>query len=254
MASKFKIGVLVAMATAISGMLILTSSFGEVSAKVLKAEITHSESLAALDSRLREGATFDKSLIDVGSPEHLNFYQIPSWLAGQFSQGDITTTSYFNFAKNLQDDRITMAKTNSVVTWGHFRDSNNQIWIEDNTPFSSSSEVNDDMQYTITKELFPIQNSNQEVVFKAASTSVVVDKATNKIKHITQYEQFTSYKPLSDNSIRWDRSGKEFSSDGKPLGLRKDWAIITRTGPFTPAASHAQMEKDLAIFLKHAGN
>jgi len=225
----------------------------DTSAKLLKAEITHSDSLPALDKRLRVGAVFDKSMLNVEGDQRLNFFQIPEWFAGNFSCYEIVQTSYFDYTTNKQNNSIQRRPVKQDnICWGDVRDSQNRIWVEDHTPSSITSEniADNSYIYGISKENYPVMNNGQEIVFKETNMNTLVDKKTNKIKIVTAAENYSTYTPTPDNNIRMDRSLKIFSPEGKPLALMTDYSILIRKGPMPVPANKAEIEKDLAIFLK----
>jgi len=226
----------------------------KASAKVLQAGIVHSETRAPLDSRLRAGASFDKSPVEVQGEERLNFYQIPNWLAGTWDNGAVTRTCMIDYLTNTRDDSIVDTRWKNVYAkHGDLRDAQNQIWAEDRAPYVVRSETDSRYNYQQVKESFPIENSNQRVVFKAITTSVDVNKSTNKIESVTENEDFITYYPVSENAVHWERSSKLFTPEGKSQGLKECHGIMTRIAPFTPAANQAQLAKDLSTFLQHNG-
>ena len=236
-----------------TGLLVLANSFALASGKVLQGQIVHSDSIPALDKRMRVGETFDKSLVSTEGNERLNFYQIPEWIAGTYSLHEIIQTSYFDYATNHQSNEvIKRAVKQDNITWGTIRDAQNRFWEEDHSPISQFSENLSDNSYIygVIKENFPVSNSPQAIVMQSTNLNTQVDKTTNKIKLIINLEEFSKYTPTGDGNVRIERSIKAFSPEGKPLALTTDYGILQRTGPMPVPANKAEVEKDLAIFLK----
>jgi hypothetical protein len=226
----------------------------EASAKVLKAEITHSESLPALDKRLRPGETFDKSVLKVEGDQRLNFYQIPEWMAGRFSAREIIRTSFFDYATNKIDNSVVRAAINQNLAFGEIRDSQNQIWVEDHTPILSVSEIEGGRTsiYSLINEQYPVENSSQQVIMKEFNLNTTVDKATNKITAVIRIERLTRCIPQGGN-VREDRTCKVFSPEGYSVALITDSCMLNRVGPMPVPANQAEIQKDLATFLKRYG-
>ena len=234
---------------------LITGLYSPAHATTLKGDISHSESQPPLDPRLRVGALFDKNEVNENGEQRLNFFETPNWLAGVWDNGAVTRTCVIDYLANTRDDSVVDTRWRNVsAKHGDLLDAHNQVWSEDKAPYVVSSETDTEYNYQQVKQSYPVENSNQRVVYKILATSIDVNKSTNRIISVTENEEFITYYPIDQNSVRWERSSKIFTPEGKARWLKICHGTMIRIRPFAVGPDQARLAKDLAIFLQHSGN
>jgi hypothetical protein len=63
-------------------------------------------------------------------------------------------------------------------------------------------------------------------------TRTTVDKTTNTINSVVQFEQFSTYFQNGQDTVKVEASMKNFDQAGKPVNLTNAWKIEHRVAPF----------------------
>jgi hypothetical protein len=211
----------------------LVGCISSADAKLLKATITHSEFLKPIEDDLAPGHTFDKARYNT-KPQRLNFYEIPNWLAGKWQYDSTVTTSVQDYLKNTTQDKPSSVMDRGTDYFGHIQDAKGLFWNGDFTPFIASSDLGSDSIYFLTREYYPVENTDKRITFRVVSLNVRVDKQTQKIRESSETESLQTYTPQIGNQVRIDKSQKTFDRNGRALNLVICYANMRKIGPYQP--------------------
>jgi hypothetical protein len=205
-------------------------------AKLLKAQITHSEFLSPIEDELAPGQTFDKKRYNT-KPQRLNFYEIPNWLAGKWQYDSTVTTSVHDYLKNTTDEKSSSVMDRGTDYFGHIQDAKGHFWNGDFTPYIASSDLGSDTIYFLTREYYPVENSDKRITIRVVSLNVRVDKTNQKIRESSATESLQTYTPQIGNLVRIDKSQKTFDRNGRATNLVICYANMKRIGPYQPPSN-----------------
>jgi hypothetical protein len=213
--------------------------------------VEHSEQLTPVQPGLKVGATFDEANLEKGTATR-SWYRVPPWLAGKWQSDEQTQMSNYDYTTGVTTSQKAPAAGHSSVTYGSQRDRAGGIW--DFIDMPRLAEVTSDR--AIYKDL----HTNDSVVFDADARVVMsfvctrtsVDKATNTIVSVYQYEQFNAYTPNAQDTIRVDASKKSFDQGGKATNLSKAWMLSRKVAPFS-LNNRQDVRPSFREFLKSQG-
>jgi len=212
---------------------VLANCASSSDAKLLMAKITHSEYLSPVEDNLAPGHTFDKNQYKT-KPQRLNFYEIPDWLAGKWQYDSTVTTYVHDYLKNTTQEKPSSVMDRGTDYFGHVQDPKGHYWNGDFTPYIASSDLGSDTIYFLTREYYPIENTENRITIRVISQNVRVDKHTQKIRETSETESLQTYTPQIGNLVRIDKSQKTFDLKGRAVNLVICYANMRKIGPYQP--------------------
>jgi hypothetical protein len=209
----------------------------------LKGGVEHSEEMAPTQSGLKVGAQFDEANLEKPSASRA-WYRVPPWLAGKWQCDEQFRTSYTDYKTGTTDGKPMRTQVHSDVTYGIQRDRLGGIWDCIDMPqfrqVSSDKWLNKDL-HTGDSVIF---DSDSQFIMRFVCTRTTVDKTTNTINSVFQFEQFSSYLQNGQDTVKVEASMKNFDQAGKPVNLTNAWKIEHRVTPFI-ANNYSQNNQDV---------
>ena len=222
--------------------------------ELLQKGIIHSDRLNAIQINLNVNDIFDEGKVLNQLTKSRDWYQIPNWLAGDWHRDwELILNSTNRFSTNTNNKFI--SETN--IRYGTQFDKNNDVWQLNNLP--CYIEINAKnyspllaKTITITKE--PGDSKSPNYTVKYSGFSIRVNKFTNQIIDIKQYEAISIINLIKPGIARTISSVKWFTSDGMPIcqDQRVDFRFLTKIfSPINKDNNGDDLKADFIQYLKN---
>jgi hypothetical protein len=221
--------------------------------KLLRGGVEHSEAFPALPDYLKTGAIFDQSFL-TQAPKLDKWYQIPSWLAGEWLQEQETVTFTYDCNSHEQSNEPKTIMARETAQFGVQTDRQGGIW---HCRIAAGGVADCGSYYSVAllSSQEPVEVSEDKVVIRSVFTEIRVAKETNVIILALQAESFSTYHPVRDGVLKTSTSVKFFEEDGSPKNEQRNVALDERTASFKPLNLYKgrDLRKSFKEFLLQRG-
>lgn len=200
---------------------------------VLQGQVSHAESMPALDPSLQAGSSFKSGSMPEAKYAS-NWFKIPSWFAGTFESSHSTTDYMKDYATGRTSRPNKTVASSGREVHGFQKDTQGNVWhfyVQ-----SGSSKSDQGRQMTINNIDFygPEYVTNDRVIMKVLATSLIVDKVTGVIVDSFRREDIKTYEPLRNGQLSVHYTSKSFDSHGRPRDLQNGHSIHQLVSQFEP--------------------
>ena len=203
--------------------------------ELLKSGINHSDSLKPIQDYLQVGGIYNEELIETKLKSSTNdWFRIPNWLAGFWHRK-------YELILNRTDipDTRTHQKflSECYFGYGYQLDKNGDVWETKSLPsFNEINAHNDNLSETKSIMYYyqPDDYSNLNYTYKSQGIDITVNKLTNEIIKIQQYESINIINLIKPGVIRKISSVKWFTREGYPLFQDQRVSFSTLSKTFIP--------------------
>jgi hypothetical protein len=197
----------------------------------LQGGITHSEKLSPVEG-FKIGSQFDQAKALASVAPTRAWYRVPPWLAGRWTADQYTETFDLNYETGSQNSTATVHNDKLTERWGAQRDRDGGMWDTIDLPFISTATS----PRHLTKDLHTgdqlIFDSDVRVVLVYRATRTTIERATNTITKVQQFESFTTLTLGGPDTIKDEYSLKLFDQQGNPVEFVKGWRLEHKIEPF----------------------
>jgi hypothetical protein len=176
-----------------------------LSAEPLKAGIEFSDSLAPLQSGLREGQRMNLGAVETGKRNITEWRRIPNWFAGIWHKEKST---------RFVNGRPVSYQTRADLITGYQMDAKGRIW---QPVFVNVGKVETDdyVEYQMPQRKTIYAMEKGKYTSFSLSTRVRIDKDTNQIMSSFQQEDLSVSTPQSDGVVKAVVECRVFNQDGR---------------------------------------
>jgi hypothetical protein len=176
----------------------------------------------------------------------IEWFPIPKWMAGTWSKKGDTTQSVTDLRTGITTPMNQYIEDYMIVTWGHQRDSQGNVWHANLVPSQRDGESQGKNVSFIIVNLKVVEATPQNLATRIHY--IVKESVGRQIADIFQQESLTHYQ-LAGSNFRMDAisSNRIFTYQGQP---RRDGNLVseyTKSAEFEPLTSKQGI--DLAASL-----
>lgn len=201
----------------------------------LVSTIEHNETFPPLPKTLRPGSILDRKNITPPTAQSENsWYQIPSWLAGEYSYGELHLAGSKDFT-NGKEKFAYMKKLPPAAHGrprGLFRDTRGRIWQKAYGGKIRLNKLQKDIDVArFEDEIVGFTISRDQYVESSRGIDFYVDE-NQKILEVLRYERLRRFTHEKDGSVSVFVTTKHFNADGFPLNQADSEGKMIKREPF----------------------
>lgn len=202
-------------------------------APLLKGGVEHFEKMEPVPSYLKGGAKFDARELRKLTPNNY-WFKIPSWLAGEWKEGEFHITTRANLKTGSLSPPFTTHSAEIVHRWGVQVDRSGQIWDCRQCPFNQKV-VNSDGKlqgYALTTTYSASIEPDNPFRIHRVFTLTNIDQAGDRVSSSWQHDQIQTYSPQDRDTIRFESSTKVFDENGIAISQQDYWQSHRQVASF----------------------
>ncbi|HEY9716360.1 MAG TPA: hypothetical protein V6C69_02740 [Trichormus sp.] len=233
----------------------------------LRVTATHNDYFPPLPNNLRPGMIFDyDNMAQYIQPGKSLWYEVPKWLAGNYSYGDMTTYSEKNLRTGEKshphevEPALPLGRDRGIIT-----DDDGNIWQK--AYGTSLSDPNDSNTSAVKQvkwddEITGIIISPTEYVENSSGCEFDIDRASKKILQVERWQRQRDFESNKDGTVAVTLIDRIFDTEGNPIYQvkargsmikRKDYVPLAPGGKDDVAGTYAEALTDLKKFLADEG-
>jgi hypothetical protein len=233
----------------------------------LRVTATHNDYFPPLPNNLRPGMIFDyDNMAQYIQPGKSLWYEVPKWLAGNYSYGDMTTYSEKNLRTGEKshphdvEPALPSGRDRGIIT-----DNDGNIWQKAyGTSLSDPNESNTAAVKPVKwdDEITGIIISPTEYVENSSGCEFDIDRASKKILEVERWQRQRDFESNKDGTVAVTLIDRVFDTEGNPIYQvkargsmikRKDYVPLAPGGKDDVAGTYAEALIDLKKFLADEG-
>jgi hypothetical protein len=197
----------------------------------LSGGVVHDEVLPGLPDQYHAGNQFDQSSLEAIQPNNI-WFQIPDWFTGKWHAETKTIDYVEDCETGASESPHLVVKEAEDVTHGYQRDKQGRIWEFIRVPRWQKARLAHGTGYMRAIREDVLQSDASQVVLKILNNQMDVDDKKQTILASNQVQQIGTYTPVEEGLIKLDASLKNFDSNGQPIQLQRQSALMKRVAPF----------------------
>jgi hypothetical protein len=210
---------------------ILGATMLPASCQVLTGGVEHSDKLAP-DKVFQIGTQYNQEKAMASVTPSRVWYRVPPWLAGRWTTDRYTQTLYVDYASGSQDSTSRIHNAELTERWGIQRDRDGGVWDTIDLPFISTTTSPNEVSKDLHTGDALIFDSATKLVVLYKATRTTIDRNTNTITKVQQFESFTTLTLAGPNLVKDEYSLKFFDQQGNPVDFVKGWRYEHKIEPF----------------------
>jgi len=199
---------------------------------ILQGVVEHSDKLPPVQG-FQIGSQFNQAKALASVPPTRVWYRVPPWLAGSWRTDQYTQTFDLNYKTGSQDSTANLHNAELTERWGIQRDRDGGLWDAIDMPFIGTTTSDKHVWKDLHTGDELIFDSDVRLIIKYRATRTTVDKATNTITGVQQFESFATLTLAGPDTVRDEYSLKFFDQQGNPIDFVKGWRFEHKFAPFT---------------------